>query len=121
MRVARHRTGSRTRRSFAAGILFAITFAACTRRPVAPPAPCTDVASCTAACDRGQPAECLRAGEILHSGKGAAPNAARAAVLYQRACDAKLGAACNVLGLLSQDGVGVAQDLGRARSLYDRS
>ncbi len=84
---------------------------------------CADVASCSAACDRGEAAACAGLGGHLRSGLRASTptdEGKQAAAAFEKACSGGVASACTALGEMLHQGLGVAKDAGRASGFLER-
>jgi serine/threonine-protein kinase len=86
------------------------------RGPAAVPSIPLDVSE--AACRKGDPAACNRAGAQYATGEGVAKDPSKAFGLYTRACDRKLALACVNVGAMLFDGEGVLKDEATAVHLF---
>ncbi len=80
-----------------------------------------DAARCIAECESKDPELCNAAGVLAEFGVGMAPDALRAAKMYQRACGVGFAPGCNNLGWLYALGKGVTRDPPVALALFTRA
>lgn len=76
------------------------------------------------ACDMGDHVSCIQAGHMIGNGspdRRAAPDATRAAALYEKACRGGYGRACILFAEVLELGAGVPRDKKNAAAMRDRA
>jgi len=111
----------KTNRYFGVDIIAVVFFASVTVigcSGIAEKQSSSDIATLSAACDRGTYSACVALGTKYLAGNGMAKDNSRALALFQRSCDGGNARGCALLGLMYDMGWGgVSKDVGRALEL----
>lgn len=82
---------------------------------------CTDVPSCSLACQEGRAETCATLAHFYETGHGVPPNMTTAVELYAISCRGYHVDACSHLAMLYDIGMGVPRDIGQAALLYEQA